>query len=330
MKGWDFIEGYQANLVKFLVNSYKKNRLVHAYIFEGPKGIGKLSVAKNFAKMILCESDEKICGQCRHCQMIEIDGHVNVIYIRPEGQSIKKEQIQYLQTELSKKAAEDCAKIYIIEDADKMSISASNSLLKFLEEPESETYAILLTQNKEKILPTIQSRAVTLSFQALKREELIKQYELAGIEKHISIVASLTQNVDDAKSISESEDFLSLVELVLKTEECFVKTRFDPSILLAQHQNLLKEPGAALKYIKLYMIYYKDVMNLKINKQESLSFHKYQNYLTMSQNMNSISDCVRKLQKLMEAEQRLNSNANVLLCFDQLFIEMKGSTINAI
>lgn len=114
VKGWETIKDRQQEVVRFLINSYQKNRLVHAYILEGPKGVGKLFVAKNFAKMLLCESDDRICGTCRHCQMIESDGHVNVYMIRPDGNSIKKEHIQELQSEFSKMAAEDCAKVYII------------------------------------------------------------------------------------------------------------------------------------------------------------------------------------------------------------------------
>ena len=89
VKGWETIKDRQQEVVRFLINSYQKNRLVHAYILEGPKGVGKLFVAKNFAKMLLCESDDRICGTCRHCQMIESDGHVNVYMIRPDGNSIK-------------------------------------------------------------------------------------------------------------------------------------------------------------------------------------------------------------------------------------------------
>ena len=114
MRGFEKIQDRQSEVVRFLVNSYRKNRLVHAYILEGAKGVGKLFVAKNFAKMLLCESEDKICGTCRSCQMIENEGHVNVYVIRPEGNSIKKEQIQTLQSEFSKMAAENCAKIYII------------------------------------------------------------------------------------------------------------------------------------------------------------------------------------------------------------------------
>lgn len=330
VKGWETIKDRQQEVVRFLINSYQKNRLVHAYILEGPKGVGKLFVAKNFAKMLLCESDDRICGTCRHCQMIESDGHVNVYMIRPDGNSIKKEQIQELQSEFSKMAAEDCAKVYIIEDADKMSVSAANSLLKFLEEPKANTYAIMLTQNKQKLLPTIRSRSVILSFKSLSNESLIQQYVEAGVSKHAPIISALTQNIDEGIELAESAHFNSLIELVLKIEDCFVKTNFDPSIVLARHQDLVKEKDAQFLFLKLYMIYYEDVLKLKVGKTKDLRYRMYTAPLSSSEEANSLAICLKKLRALMDAEKHLMANANVLLCFDQLFLEMKGGFIDAI
>lgn len=330
VKGWESIQGRQAGVVRFLINSYQKNRLVHAYILEGPKGSGKLSVAKNFAKMLLCESEDKICGVCRHCQMIESDGHVNVYMIRPEGNSIKKEQIQDLQSEFSKMAAEDCAKIYIIEDADKMSVSAANSLLKFLEEPKANTYAMMLTQNKQKLLPTIRSRSVILSLKSLSNDNLIQQYVEAGASLYAPIISALTQNIDEGITLAESTQFSSLIELVLKIEDCFVKTTFDPSIMLAKHQDVIKEKDAQFLFLKLYMIYYEDVLKLKVGKTNSLCYRMYPASLSASQEANSMASCLKKLRALMDAEKHLMANANMLLCFDQLFLEMKGGFIDAI
>ena len=324
MRGFEKIQDRQSEVVRFLVNSYRKNRLVHAYILEGAKGVGKLFVAKNFAKMLLCESEDKICGTCRSCQMIENEGHVNVYVIRPEGNSIKKEQIQTLQSEFSKMAAEDCAKIYIIEDADKMSVSAANSLLKFLEEPMSNTYALLLTENKQMLLPTIRSRAVILSFKSLPHEELIKQYCEAGVNQYAAIVAALTQNLDEGIELAQSERWVALIELLLKTEDCFVKTKLDPSILFAQHQDLFKEKDSQLLYLKLFMIYYEDVLRMKLGKTEHLAFRMYPSSLAASEQVNTTTSCLNKLRALLEAEKRLMANANVMLCFDQLFIEMRG------
>lgn len=324
VRGWEKIQERQSEVVRFLVNSYRKNRLVHAYVLEGAKGVGKLSVAKNFAKMLLCESDDKICGTCRSCQMIDQDGHVNVYVIRKEGNNIKKEQIQTLQSEFSKMAAEDSAKVYIIEDADKMSVSAANSLLKFLEEPMKNTYALLLTENKQMLLPTIRSRAVVLSFKSLSQEELIEQYCEAGVNQYAAIVASLTQNLDEGILLAQSERLASLIDLVLKTEECFVKTKLDPSILLMQHQDLFKEKDSQFLYLKLFMIYYEDVLRMKLGKTDQLAFRIYSSSLSASEQVNTTTSCLNKLRAMLEAEKRLMANANMMLCLDQLFLEMKG------
>ncbi len=322
--GWERFLEDQSKITRFIANSYLKNRLVHAYILEGAKGIGKLSFAKNFAKMLLCESDDRICGSCRSCQLIENEKHVNVYMIRPEGNSIKKEQIQALQAEFSKKAAENAPKVYIIEDAEKMSVSAANSLLKFLEEPMKNTYALLLTENKEMLLPTIRSRAVVLTFTPMSREKLIEQYKSVGIHQYAPILASLTQSLNEGIRWSESEQFSSVVSLVLKTEECLLKVKMDPSIILIQNPEIFKNREFQLLYLNLLIIYYRDVLKIKLGKNDDLSFEAYTTSLCESSEVNTISDCLRKIQIILDTEKRLRANANVMLCFDQLFLRMKG------
>ncbi|MGL4338765.1 MAG: AAA family ATPase [Turicibacter sp.] len=324
MNGWEVIEEKQPEVARFLMNSYKKGRLVHAYILEGPQGVGKMEVGKNLAKLLMCESEDGVCGTCRHCLLIESEGHVNVQVIRPEGQSIKKEQIQALQSEFSKMAAEECAKVYIIEDADKMSSSAANSLLKFLEEPMPATYAILLTNNKQKLLPTIRSRAVTLSFKSSCHQALVKKYEEAGIKSNAAIIATLSQNIDEGLELAQSDSFIQMVDLVIKTEDCYIKTQLDPSILISGQSELLKDKKIQLLYLKLMMIYYEDILRLKLGKEEDIRFKMNRDHLNKSEELNSQSDCIRKLKALLETEKRLIANGNVLLCFDQLFLQMKG------
>lgn len=324
MRGWEQVFNSQPKIARFIVNSYRKGRLVHAYILEGAKGVGKLSVAKNFAKMLLCESEDKICGVCRSCRSVESETHVNVYIIRPDGNSIKKEQIQALQVEFSKMAAENAAKIYIIEDADKMSIGAANSLLKFLEEPMKNTYALLLTENRQMLLPTIRSRAVILSFKAMGREQLIEQYRAAGIHQYASIVASLTQNLDEGIRLAESEIFISLIHLILKTEECFTKTKLDPLVILTQNQELFKEKDTQFLYLNLLVIYYQDVLKIMFGKNEDLSFEAYLPSLMASKEENTVAMCLNKIQVILDTEKRLRANANMMLCFDQLFLRMRG------
>jgi len=144
---------------EFLQKSYAEGRLVHAYLFFGGNLREKVETAKGFAKLVL-NADETTS------RLIDADEHANVITIRPDGNNIKKEQIVFLKGEIAKKSVEDRAKIYIIEDAEKMSISATNSLLKFLEEPAPDVYIILITPAREVLLPTILSRCVGLGFKS--------------------------------------------------------------------------------------------------------------------------------------------------------------------
>jgi len=167
---------------EFLQKSYSEGRLVHAYLFFGGSKDEKVNVAKKFAKLVL--GDDEITSR-----LIDLDEHANVMTVRPDGKNIKKEQIVFLKTEIAKKSIENRSKIYIIEDADKMSIAATNSLLKFLEEPAPDVHIILISPSKEVLLPTIVSRTVNLGFKALTQEntpikeeifDVIKQLEEGG------------------------------------------------------------------------------------------------------------------------------------------------------
>lgn len=144
---------------ELLKKSHQQGRLVHAYLFFGGDMQVKVETAKGFAKLVLA-------ADATTSRLIDANEHANVITIRPDGKNIKKEQIVFLKGEIAKKSVEDRAKIYIIEDADKMSISATNSLLKFLEEPAPDVYIILITPAREVLLPTILSRCVSLGFQS--------------------------------------------------------------------------------------------------------------------------------------------------------------------
>ena len=114
----------------------------------------------HFAKLLLCEKPENAvpCETCHACRRVASKNHPNVTMIEPDGQDIKKEQMSSLIMKMTRKGYEPGRKIYIISRADRMNVAAANTLLKFLEEPEGEVTAILLTDSYQSILPTIQSR----------------------------------------------------------------------------------------------------------------------------------------------------------------------------
>jgi len=155
---------------ELLKRSYEASRVVHGYLFFGSDKSEILTVAKSFSKLILAVDE---VGE----KLIDTDEHANVVLIKPDGKNIKKEQILFLKAEMVKKAVEDRNKVYIIEDAHKMSTSATNSLLKFLEEPSAGVYIILIAPSKEVLLPTIISRTANIGFtQAAEEIHIEPQY----------------------------------------------------------------------------------------------------------------------------------------------------------
>lgn len=109
----------QADIKRILLNTKKKNRLSHAYIFEGPAGVGKREMAYYFAMMLYCKEDEP-CMKCEACHQILNNEHLNVYVISSDSKIIKKEQIVGLQEEFSRTSNVSGPRIYIILDADKM------------------------------------------------------------------------------------------------------------------------------------------------------------------------------------------------------------------
>ncbi|TGV29764.1 DNA polymerase III subunit delta', partial [Mesorhizobium sp. M00.F.Ca.ET.186.01.1.1] len=149
----------QPRASELLYHSLLNNRLAHAYLLAGPKGAGKKQMALHLAKSLFCpEREADACGACLTCRRIEGGNHPDVLFITPDGASIKIDQIRALQKEMAMRAVESKHKVYIIEHVDKMTTQASNSLLKFLEEPPAGVLALLLTEHSHSILPTILSR----------------------------------------------------------------------------------------------------------------------------------------------------------------------------
>ena len=198
----------QPFLTKHFAKLIRENKLVHAYLLSGAEGTGKIELAKWIAKGIFCLNSQNgvPCLKCSECNRIENNNHPDVVTIMPDGLSIKVEQIRYLKSEFNKSGVESDRKVFIIQDAQKMSIGAANSLLKFLEEPSGNITAFLLTSEPQKLLPTIISRCQEVEMQQLTSGQLEQELISEGIsEKNSHILANLAQSVVEAKKINDNE-----------------------------------------------------------------------------------------------------------------------------
>ena len=177
------LDDYKLNqpvVYKTLINSVKKNKFSHAYLFETHGYSRSLDLVLSFVKYILCPNSYSNClncNGCNQCKTIDDNNYIELKIIKPDGLWIKKEQLTDLQQEFSKKAITGNKKIYIITEADKLNPAASNSILKFLEEPEENIIAILMVENKYQLLDTIVSRCQIISLLNKPFDNLNTTYE---------------------------------------------------------------------------------------------------------------------------------------------------------
>ena len=207
----------QPFLTKHFAKLIRENKLVHAYLLSGAEGTGKIELAKWVAKGIFCLNSQNgvPCLKCSECNRIENNNHPDVVTIMPDGLSIKVEQIRYLKSEFNKSGVESDRKVFIIQDAQKMSIGAANSLLKFLEEPSGNITAFLLTSEPQKLLPTIISRCQGVEMELLTAGQLEQELISESIsEKNSHILANLAQSVVEAKKINDNENFDKILATV--------------------------------------------------------------------------------------------------------------------
>lgn len=159
-----------------LTRAVSENRIGQGLIFAGPEGVGKRTFALALAGAVNCLSpvNGDGCGKCGPCRKIELGEHLDVRTYAPDGQFIKIDQMREMSTEAQFKPYEGRRRVLIIDEADRMNIRASNSILKTLEEPPATSLIILVTTKPYALLETIRSRCQMLSFAPLTYSELEK------------------------------------------------------------------------------------------------------------------------------------------------------------
>lgn len=154
-------------------SSVTSKSVPHTWLIEGPEGSGKHTFSTLFCRVMMCLSDNKPCGTCSNCKRMDA-GHVDVHYIVPlkkENKTVGVNEIRAIRDELYINPISAPCKVYIIEDAETLTVQGQNALLKMAEEPPENVYFLLLTQNRHMLLQTILSRAVCYSMAPLSFEE---------------------------------------------------------------------------------------------------------------------------------------------------------------
>jgi len=281
---------------KYLSNSIKSNMISHAYMFEGPSGVGKNTMARELAATLL--------------EMENLFNSPDYIEITPDGNSIKIAQIRKLQSDILVKPYKSY-KIYVIDEAQKMTVEAQNALLKTLEEPPKYAIIILITNNKESLLDTIKSRCEIIKFTPIPLVEVADYLTQTGVDKNrASLLANFSRgSMQKAIELSESEDFHIMRDEVQK----YVETFLTGSMLdiMDIQSSIEKYKDNITNVLDLLVNYFRDIMMVKENVDSSMIINL--DRLVFIKNMSTkitYSQLSKIIDIIEETKNKLRSNCN--------------------
>lgn len=309
----------QPIVYKTLMNSIKNNKCSHAFIIEKNGYPYAFDFALAFAKCLLCPksySNSKKCGSCNQCLTIDKNEFIELKVIEPEGQWIKKSQLEELQELFSKKSVLGNKKVYIINGADKLNVSSSNSLLKFIEEPEDGIIAILITENIYQLLPTIVSRCQILS--------LNKNFNIKDPTTLKLISRYICDNENDINNFIEDTSNLLKIDSVIEFIKYYEKNKYNSIIYMNKYwHDIFKEKDEIYNAFTVLLLFYKDVLNKKINRGLEI-FIDYVNDVEFVEQNNDLNTIIHKINVIMNLRENIKFNANTNLLMDKLIIELEG------
>lgn len=279
-----------------LVSDLNNNCVTHAYLFDENDYSFSYEMVISFVKSLLClnKINNINCNECSVCKRIDNGDYPEFKIIVPDGMSIKKQQIIDLQLDFSRSAVEGNKRIYIIRDCDKMRSEAANAILKFLEEPEDNIIAILMTNNINNVLPTIISRC-----------KLIK----------------LNSDIDSKCDIDDL--------LVQKAFDFLLNIEKKGNLILVDEKEILGDLLVSKDRVKLVEFFdvlidiYYDVLKY-LSGVNIIKYLSYKDKIKDIANSNKISFIIDKINMLVDYKESIKFNVNINLLFDSVIVSIGG------
>ncbi len=327
MSEYNKILGHE-NIISQLKNAIKSDKVSHAYIFNGEDGSGKNMLAKAFAEALLCEKGGiEGCGECHFCKQLASGNNPDFIRITHEKPtSIGVEDVrEQLVEDIQIKPYNGKYKVYIIDEAEKMTVQAQNAILKTIEEPPAYSVIIFLTNNVDVFLPTIISRCIIFNLRPL-RESTIMEYLISEFripEYEAKICASYSQGkLGKAIRLATSEEFGDIKEEALKLVKNVYS--YDIADLIDAVKKITEYKISVVEYIDLLEMWYRDVLLFKVTKDpNSLIFADEINAIRKQASKSSYEGLENIQHGLEVAKARLKANVNFELAIELMLLNIK-------
>lgn len=289
-----------------LMKSIKNNKLVQAYLFYSNDINYIFNYAKEFSKELitlnLVDKKDSIC------EKIDKNIYSELKIVETTSNFIRKDQLIELQNSVKNKPVEGSKIVYIIKNCEKLNAASANSILKFLEEPEDNIVAILLTDNIDNVLPTIKSRCQIINF---SRKDNIEDEDSYQILKNIYDENNLYKYEDFKNIVDNIIDFTINLEFKKNNTFIYIKKIWD-NFNSQVYFNIL---------ISIMIYIYMDVLYIKIEKNIKYMKAFEENIIKISEN-NSLNDIINKIYILQKVKYESTYNVNIKLLIDKIIVEL--------
>ena len=322
----------QEKIIKYFKEAIKNDNISHAYIISGDKGMGKKTIANAFALELTCEAENKPCLSCHSCKQTIAGTNTDIRYIKHEKPNIisVSEVREQLVKDTATRPFNSKYKIYIIDEANKLTKEAQNAILKTIEEPPSYVIIILLSDNMEVFLDTIKSRCVKLNMEYIKDDVILKylknKYDLDD-DFLYSLATYARGNIGKAIDIYENPEKRLLYMENLRILREIKKSKMSEIIEFSKF--LKNREKSIIEFIDFARLWYRDILLLKSAKayseEKKLSNiifkaeYKYLSELAREYSLVKISEILETLDITVD---RINSNVNIDLSIFMLLEEL--------
>lgn len=319
MHHWDELVGLDAQTAYFR-RVLENGRYVHAYLFTGPRGSGKRSLAETVALALHCRGEKKPCGVCPACRRMLTGNHPDHVVLDSAKETIGVDPVRDLSAEVAIRPYEGAVRTILLPTADKLTIQAQNALLKTLEEPPGHAVFFLLAENRDRLLPTILSRCMEIVMPRVSRQAIAELLLRQGVPAERARLAAAMADgvVGKAQEWLEGDDGLA--------DQFFQTMSVTGGDALAQWPLFEQNKERAGQILELLAGTLRDMIVFKETGAEALLLHGDRREWIAAQAAGNTLDGLReKLRAVTETERRLAGNAQYQIAVEHmLFTVVEG------